>query len=286
MEDKVIKNFNIKDILQIILFLTLLVIPTYFAYKVLLPKEVEIISNLSKDAEETDKSSKRSAVEEPIEQQSEQAEEGPHYTEDFIEIGGQMSYIAVPTTMEEPATIVIYSHGSNTLVTTNTEDPFIQDLQAYGELFTNENLIFAASNEHGENWGNSDSIQDIFNLVEYLKNNYNVNDQIYMIGFSMGGLPTMHYTQEYPKTVSKIALLAPTTRKYEWNVDNVRDILDIDIEIWHGTADVNIGIIYTDNFVSYLKDLGKTIPVNRLEGKTHFDVDAEYMDEILDFFMN
>jgi predicted esterase len=107
-----------------------------------------------------------------------------------------------------------------------------------------------------------------------------------MIGFSMGGLPTMHYTQEYPKTVSKIALLAPTTRKYEWNVDNVRDILDIDIQIWHGTADVNIGIVYTDNFVSYLKDLGKTITLNRLDGKTHFDVDAEYMEEILEFFTN
>lgn len=277
-------KINITDILQLIFFLALLAIPTYFAYKVLLPKELKVIENIS--TEEEEEVDETETVVEEIAEQDEVATSGKSYEEMFIEIGGQMAYIAVPTTIEVPATIVVYSHGSNTRVTTDTEDSFIQDLQSYGEVFTTQNLIFAASNEHGENWGNTDSINDIVNLIAFIEDEYTVSDNIYMLGFSMGALPTMHYTQQHPKRVEKIALLAPTTRTYEWNSTNIEDVMDIDIKIWHGIADYNIAIGYSENFVNYMDNLGKDIEFLKLGGKTHFDVDAEYMDEVLEFFVN
>ncbi len=102
----------------------------------------------------------------------------------------------------------------------------------------------------------------------------------------MGGLPTMHFAQQYPENISKIALLAPTTRTYEWTQADADKIMNIGIKIWHGTSDVNIGISNSREFVRYMGNLGKEIPLVELSGKTHFDVDAEYMEDTLTFFQS
>jgi len=163
-------------------------------------------------------------------------------------------------------------------------DPFMMDLQEYGIYFTQYNFIFAASNEHDENWGNAASIADMLNLQKWIEERYQTSGKIYLIGFSMGGLPTMHFVQKYPDNVEKIALLAPTTRTYEWNESEVAKIMDIDIKLWHGTDDVNIGIVNSRNFVQYLAKLGKDIELVEIADKAHFDVDKEYMTDILTFF--
>ncbi|KUK76941.1 MAG: seg, partial [candidate division WS6 bacterium 34_10] len=82
----------------------------------------------------------------------------------------------------------------------------------------------------------------------------------------------------------KIALLAPTTRSNEWDQERVDKIKDIDIKIWHGTADVNVGYVYTQNFVNKLESLGKEVDFVTLEGKTHWDLDTELISEIVQFF--
>jgi len=121
-------------------------------------------------------------------------------------------------------------------------------------------------------------------LQQWIESHYTTNGKIYLIGFSMGGLPTMHFAQKYPENLTKIALLAPTTRTYDWTQADVNKIMNIGIQIWHGTADVNIGYSNSVNFVAYMKNLGKDIPLITLEGKTHFDLDTEYMDQVLQFF--
>jgi predicted esterase len=121
-------------------------------------------------------------------------------------------------------------------------------------------------------------------MYEYIKENYGIKEKIYMIGFSMGGLPTMNFVTEYPDLVSKIALLAPTTRTSEWDQERVNKIKDVDIKVWHGDADVNVGYTYTKNFVNKLESLGKDIELVTLENKTHWDLDTEYVDDIVEFF--
>jgi fermentation-respiration switch protein FrsA (DUF1100 family) len=85
--------------------------------------------------------------------------------------------------------------------------------------------------------------------------------------------------------ISKLlALLAPATYYTEWDQNDTDIVMDIPIKIWHGTDDVNIGIIHTYYFIERLAEYGKTIDLAEKEGKTHYDVDDEYIDEILDFF--
>ena len=274
---------NLKDVILILVFIVLLAIPAYLSYKLFFPLE------FTKTENETQKESTEEIIDEKEEIETPEEEKplpGPHFEEMFEIIEGQMAYISIPTNIDpsNPPSIVIYNHGSNTRVTNNLDDLFIQDLQLYGERFTNENLIFAASNAHDENWGNTDSINDIQNMVFWIKERYTTSDDIYMIGFGMGALPTTHYLTTYPANVKKIALLAPTTRTYEWNINTINKVSDTEIKIWHGIDDVNIGIVYTDEFVNYMKNLGKDIELVRLEGKTHFDLDTEYMEEVLKFF--
>ncbi|MHC1716428.1 MAG: alpha/beta fold hydrolase [Candidatus Dojkabacteria bacterium] len=272
------EKFTLKDFLLLLLFAALLAIPIYFAYQILLPKEED---------NNQEKISENDTEEQPIEEE-EEVYDGPHYEELFKTIKGQVAYIAVPTNIKEDNLpgIVIYSHGSNTLVTSDIDDQFIKDLQTYGELYTKSNFMFAASNQHGANWGSSTSIQDTKSMLDWIKANYKTSGRVYLIGFSMGGLPTLNFATTYPEDISKIALLAPTTRASEWNVTRVNKLEGIDIQIWHGTSDVNVPYSLSTTFVSKLKSLNREIPLTTLKGKTHWDLDTEYMEEILEFFID
>lgn len=220
------------------------------------------------------------------EETEEEIPQGPLYEELLPVIGQQQAYVVVPTKIDSknPPTLILYSHGSNTTVTQNMEDQFMKDLQQYGIFFTPHNYIFAASNQHGVNWGNSASIQDTLNLKEWVKENYGIQPKVYLIGFSMGGLPTMNFATTYPDIVEKIALLAPTTKSSTWDKARVEKIMDMDIKVWHGNKDVNVPYSGTVYFLSKIKGLGKDIELITLEGKTHFDIDTEYMGDILQFF--
>jgi len=212
----------------------------------------------------------------------------PQYEEFFPIIDEQQAYVVIPkrTDKEKPLVLIIYSHGSNTTVTQNMEDQFMKDLQLYGKFLIPYNYIFAASNQHGANWGNSASIQDTLNLREWVEDNYDIQPKIYLLGFSMGGLPTMNFATTYPELIQKIALLAPTTKSSAWDSARVEKIMDMDIKIWHGNKDVNVPYSGTVSFLSKIKSLGKDIELITVEGKGHFDIDTEYMEDILEFFSN
>ncbi len=273
--NKVEAKITASDILALILFLILLSVPTYFAYTILFPR-VEIFDAETEEEEEKDEEEIKVDI-----------YDTPHYEEIYQDIQGQIAYIARPKKITEVTTptIVVYSHGSNTEVTTDTEDAFMKDLQLYGEAFTKSNYIFAASNQHGANWGSTQAIQDTLNMIEYIKENYDTQEKVYMIGYSMGGLPTMNFATAYPEMVSKIALLAPTTYSAEWNTARVEKIADIDIQIWHGTADVNVPYSLSTTFVNRLSSLGREIPLVTIEGIGHWDLDTEYIDELILYFL-
>jgi len=271
-------KISFSDVILFLIFLALIAIPGYLCYQIF------FVNNKPQQQEQP----KDETPDTEVIEEEEEVPEGPHYEEKILSISGQIAYIAVPTNIDEsnPPRIVIYNHGSNTRVTENLKDPFMKDLQVYGEEYTKSNLIFAASNAHDENWGNAASIQDNLNMVKWIRNNYSTNRKTFVIGFSMGGLPAIHYVAKYPEDVSKVALLAPTTRSYEWNKTNIAILDNIEIQIWHGTKDVNIGVTSSRSFVNNMAKLGKEITLIELEGKTHFDLDTEYRDEVLDFFLN
>ncbi|NMC09254.1 alpha/beta hydrolase [Candidatus Microgenomates bacterium] len=271
------ETLTFKDIVFFILFLLLLAIPVYLAYQMLIPTQQP--EPEQKQQEQTQDETNAQPEEEPY--------DGPHYEEIFKNIEGQMAYIAVPTNIKEEnkPSIVVYSHGSNTTVTSDTDDEFIQDLQKYGELYTKSNMIFAASNQHGANWGSTTAINDTKNMINWIISNYKTSEKIYLLGFSMGGLPTMNFATTYPENILKIALLAPTSKSNEWNKARIEKLANIDIQIWHGTSDVNVPYYLSTTLVSKFKSLGGDIQLITLNGKTHWDLDTEYMQEILDYFL-
>ena len=213
-------------------------------------------------------------------------EEGPQYEEILPIIEGQQAYICVPTKIDEnnPPVLVIYSHGSNTSITDNMNDPFMKDMQEYGVLFASHNYIFSASNQHGVNWGNSASIQDMINLKEWIEERYSIQPKINLIGFSMGGLPTLNFATQYPNIVGKIALLAPSIKSAQWDNTRAQKLKDIQIKLWHGNKDVNVPYSSSVSFVKKLQGYGITIDFVTIENKGHFDIDTEYMQDILEFF--
>jgi pimeloyl-ACP methyl ester carboxylesterase len=274
------KKIHISDIVLFIVFLLLLAFPAYLAYQVLVEKNPPKTETKSEDLPVTEEEKNEDPYPDKYEP------EGPKYAEIVREFEGQTAYISVPTSIDttNPPSIILYSHGSNTRVISDMYDPFMIDLQGYGKYFGEQNFIFAASNEHDENWGNAASIADMLLLQQWIESHYTTSGKIYLIGFSMGGLPTTHFAVKYPENIAKIALLAPTTRTYEWTKADAEKMADVDMQIWHGTKDVNIGYSNSVNFVAYMKNLGKDITLVTLEGKSHFDLDTEYMDQILQFF--
>lgn len=212
------------------------------------------------------------------------AKEGAEYFEKFEVIEGQQAYFAMPLVIdpENPPILIVYSHGSNTRITTDLTDQFMQDMQMYGEFFTQNGYAFAASNQHGENWGNQASLDDTQFLINRIQMDYKIQKRVNLLGFSMGGLPTLFYAMNNNDSVNAIALLAPTT--YAWAQDRFESLAGLSIKVWHGTADVNIGYWVSELFVSNASKYGLDIPLRSVDGATHFDLDTEYKDEILEFY--
>lgn len=270
------------NILLIIVLVLLLAIPAYFCYKVFVHTSETTNSNQQEDNKETD----NTTISEDVFIEEITPNEGNAYVEYLPVIEDQQAYVIAPKTTNAGVapTLIIYSHGSNTNVTKDLTNDFMSGLQEYGKLFTQYNYIFAASNEHDVNWGNDASLRDIQNLISWVSTNYDIQPQVYLMGFSMGGLPTMNFATQNSEEVSKIALLAPTVRLSEWNQQRADLIKDMNIKVWHGTADTNIPISNSIEFIDGMKDYNVDISFEKIPGKTHFDLDTEYMNEVLDFF--
>ena len=274
LKQKDVRKSSPKRLFLFPIFLILLILIGIFLYKKLTQKE-EVVDTINNEQKEEVKEEVVVEPEEPIE-----------VHEIFETIDGQLAYIAVDSKFEKQKDfpIVIYSHGSTYSVTQDPNNQLLKDLRVYADTFVKEGYIFAASNQHGDNWGNAAAIEDTRKLVEYIKSNFATSDEIYLIGFSMGGLPTMNFAEKYPQGIVKIALLAPTTYATTWNSTRVENIRNIPIHIWHGNKDVNVPYSLTTSFIARLKAHGKEVTLVTIDGKGHWDVDTELIPEILEYF--
>ena len=274
LKQKDVRKSSPKRLFLFPIFLILLILIGIFLYKKLTQEE-EVVDTISNEQKEEVKEEVVVEPEEPIE-----------VHEIFETIDGQLAYIAVDSKFEKKKDfpIVIYSHGSTYSVTQDPNNQLLKDLRVYADTFVKEGYIFAASNQHGDNWGNAAAIEDTRKLVEYIKSNFATSDEIYLIGFSMGGLPTMNFAEKYPQGIVKIALLAPTTYATTWNSTRVENIRNIPIHIWHGNKDVNVPYSLTTSFIARLKAHGKEVTLVTIDGKGHWDVDTELIPEILEYF--
>lgn len=262
-----------KRVLLIILLVTLIGILSFFIY----PKISE--KNTVEPIPEQNTPQKNEIAIPP--------KEDPIEIEEIFEtIGGQLAFIAIDTKYEEKNNlpIVIYSHGSTYSVTSNPDNQLLKDLRLYADAFVKKGYIFAASNQHGDNWGNDLAVEDTRKLIEYIQTNFTSSKEIYLIGFSMGGLPTMNFAEKYPENIVKIALLAPTSYATRWSSQRVENIKEIPIMIWHGDMDVNVPYSMTTALIARLKAYDKEVILETVDGMGHWDVDTEKIEDVLVFF--
>ncbi len=274
---------NFLNFLLWIFLLFLLIVPGYFFYntfvKDTIPDNTDTEEKINENSEDTETEEDTSYT------YNEESVEGEVFFEKFPVLeDNQQAYISIPLQIDtlNPPSIVIYNHGELETVDDSVNSDFMCKLRKYSKVFTENNYVFSASYIHDNDGINSSN--DINNLIKWISDNYTVSPNIYLIGFSRGGYTTTKYLLEYPDNIKAVALLAPATYYTEWDQNDTDIVMDIPIKIWHGTDDVNIGIIHTYYFIERLAEYGKTIDLAEKEGKTHYDVDDEYIDEILDFF--
>lgn len=215
------------------------------------------------------------------------AEEGAQFFEKFPVISGQQAYVAYPLEINKnsPPKVMIYSHGSITTITTNMKDPFMKDMREYADFFTQNGYVFVASAMQGmNNWGNQASVTDMKNLYTWVKDKYPVQEKVNLVAHSMGGLSTIKFAMQNPTLTDKVALLAPTSRPELYKKADIDALAPVDIKIWHGDKDVNVPLSLSKQFVALAAKYNKTITLKILAGKTHWDVDTELKQEILDFY--
>lgn len=208
------------------------------------------------------------------------------YREDVVVIDGQPMYYAYPELRNNSPkpTLVVYSHGQLQRITQNLEEAYMLKIREYGEFFASKGYAFSASNQHDDNWGQAESLRDIALSIEWFtENNLPIQNQVHMIGFSMGGLAPVNYAIENPEYIKSITLLAPTP-KNNLNRDSVEILTEIPIKIWHGTADINIPFTASQQYISVFETLGKEVELIPIENAQHYDVETSLMEEILEFF--
>ena len=276
--DKDHKNTTAMDIFTVVAILLIVGIPVYGYFKL----KPDRIFNMDTPLKET--------VDESAQEEDEEKEPVviTGYTEELVEIEGQWAYILSPKPIDPDnlPTLVIYNHGSITFVEENLDEDFKQDLIAYGEKLTPNNYIFAVSNARGFDLDTPEAIQDNYNMYEYIKEKYGIQEKIYMIGYSKGGVATLNFAEEYPNLVTQIAMIAPTMRVEEWDEKRAQKLKGVLIQIWHGIDDENISLGKNENFVEQMDKWGVKMNLTILEGRDHFDIEMESIDDVLDFFNN
>jgi predicted esterase len=210
------------------------------------------------------------------------------YFEEIVTIDNQPMYYAYPLEIDEkkPPKLIIYSHGQLQRIVDNSEDEHMLKMKEYGKFFASRDYVFSASNQHGDNWGQRESLDDIKKTIEWFENNdFPTAEKYHMIGFSMGGRTTINYALENSENIGRIALLAPTP-KLQLTQNDVNILKPISIKIWHGTEDVNIPFSTSVQYAQSFENYGKEIDVVPIENAGHFDIETTLMHEILGFFEN
>lgn len=186
-------------------------------------------------------------------------------------IDTQQAILYRPQSPEHVQILIVYSHGSNEQVSpTIVPNTFADALPLYGEYFAKQGGLFIASEMYGENWGSSQAQDHLITIIRLLKEEYPTIKPVYMLGFSMGGLPTLRTTKRIPDEISKVALIAPTISMDDWGSQDAQALALIPITIWHGDKDVNVPLALSIEFTERFASFGYTnITLHQIPGQVH-----------------
>ena len=207
-------------------------------------------------------------------------------TDIVTDINGQSTYVSLPQTYmtNDFPSIVVYGHGANVAITDNLTSDYMQKISSVAKIFTAQNYIFIASNQHGDNWGNKEAITDTYLAINWVQTHYDTSNIIYLLGYSMGGLVTLNFAKEYANTLNirAIALLAPTVYDWEWKPEMVERLNNVEICIWHSPSDYSVHFENSTQLQNYFAKYGKEITLVRVTDD-HLKMEQTRMEDVKDF---
>jgi predicted esterase len=281
--DEIQQKSTAVDVFTVVAILLIIGIPIYGYFKL---KPDRIFDEEEEIQEKTESPKEQEVISDNVEEIEDEPVVITGYTDELVEIDGQWAYIAVPEPIDSSnlPTLVIYNHGSITRVEEELDPDFKKDLLEYTKAFIPHNYIFAVSNARGFDLDSEEAIMDNYNMYNYIKEKYGIQEKIYMIAYSKGGVAALNFTSAYPDLVTKIAMVAGRMRLYEWDEERSKKLKGVEIKSWHGTDDINVSFGNTVEFIEQMEEWGIKIDLIPLEGKTHWNVKTEYVDDISEFF--
>ena len=116
-----------------------------------------------------------------------------------------------------PTKIAVVMHGAGGKVTDNNAG----EMKLFMELVNNGYAIFdvnGSNNEYtdgtSDHMGSSRTISAYLKAFEWIKNNYNVEDKLYVHGHSMGGLTALNFAAKNPYLCKVLGLYHPVVDMY------------------------------------------------------------------------
>jgi hypothetical protein len=170
-----------------------------------------------------------------------------------------------------PVRLVYLAHGAGGGVTDSS--------WAWNQFSIPDSLVengYACFDVNGgpylENMGGSRVVQSAFKAYEYIKKHYNVFDQIFVIGGSMGGLSSTNFVYKHSNIVMAHAMYSPVLDLYgqAWNnpwfsttkraIATAYHFVDITGESWEPDKVIGWDPLYINTFKNG-KDTFKIYPV-------------------------
>ncbi|NIM17073.1 MAG: prolyl oligopeptidase family serine peptidase [Candidatus Aminicenantes bacterium] len=184
-----------------------------------------------------------------------------------LESGIPLRYtLSIPASFSEqqPVPLVMALHFGGTVTSwygkgylITLPEPALRELGA----------IIAAPDCPTQGWNNPISETAILELLDHLKNNYNIDEKrILITGFSMGGTGTWHMAARHPQIFSAAIPISSAV-----GLETIKQIKDIPLYVIHSRQDEVFPIKHVQEMVQLLKDNGVSIQFEIIDGVSHYN---------------
>lgn len=208
----------------------------------------------------------------------------------------------------KPTPLIMHCHGTGQSVTSNSNSIDALDYMlenGYAVFDVNGSMSYGEETfTKGMTLGSPRTLEAYYKAFQYILENYNVEDKIYVTCKSAGGLSALNFANRYPHSVKVLGLCYPVTDLYNqawlnpW-VDDVKTKLaseyffndltgatyegdkvkgfnpfettipSMPIKIWHGTGDTIVNHQYSVDYINRVKNNGGYGVIRLMEGHGH-----------------
>jgi acetyl esterase/lipase len=120
------------------------------------------------------------------------------------------------------------------------------------------------------------AVIDAFDALNYVKQNYNINEKLFIAGYSAGAITALYMSISNNPLVSSIHGIISLAGSLYNGYQNIT--LDgPEIMIWHGTNDNIVSYSHANNILNHCNNIGKPITFYSLQNYGHFNTNSFYL---------